>query len=707
LNLHLAPNAPWLLLLAAVALLVLLASWAYRFAIPPLPVMARRGLTVLRVLAFAALAALLAQPVFERPLTGTPRIAVLLDRSRSMDLPGGSRGTRATEADAAVRELERAWRGRAIVRTLPFAARLATDSAGVGPRGITAAGDALAALAGSAEGQDVNAVVIVSDGVSNAGEDPVATARRLGVPVHAVVTGGSAGLDRAVMGVEATNAAQVGHPTPVRVHVTTTEERGIPLVVTLRGEGRELGRTTLISPGPGVEAVAEFHATPLRAGLAVWTAAVDSAAREVTTENDARQVAFPVAPGRLGVTLVSGGLNWDFTFLRRALAGDSALEVTTWVRERDGWRSLERGARAAGPGDVRGQAVVILDAISPADVGPPFDESLASFVRNGGGVLALGGPPPGIARYRSGRFGGGLGLAFASGAAPRLGSPAPSAEARDLLAWDDDPARGELAWRSAAPLSDLAPVAPGAGDRVLVGSSGGGPPLLFTRHSGRGQVLLLNGSGVWRWSLSGDDELTAERGRKLWRSLVQWLAEPVQGEALRVRPERWLSGSGEPARLLATLQDETFRPLAGAEVEGEVVDPAGKGRRVTFTPGAAGTYVGAIDDLPPGRYRVSASARRGGRTLGRAASEFAVDRWSLEAARSLPDSATLAAVAAATGGRVTSAGQVGRWARSLGIGQLARGRTVSLRLWESPWVFAVVVGVLSVEWIWRRRRGLP
>ncbi|MBI1798454.1 MAG: hypothetical protein HYR73_02075 [Candidatus Eisenbacteria bacterium] len=40
-------------------------------------------------------------------------------------------------------------------------------------------------------------------------------------------------------------------------------------------------------------------------------------------------------------------------------------------------------------------------------------------------------------------------------------------------------------------------------------------------------------------------------------------------------------------------------------------------------------------------------------------------------------------------------------------GALARGRPESVRLWESPWLFALVVGALSVEWFLRRRRGLP
>jgi len=289
----------------------------------------------------------------------------------------------------------------------------------------------------------------------------------------------------------------------------------------------------------------------------------------------------------------------------------------------------------------------------------------------------------------------------------RGGMPAPTPESRELLAWDDDMARGERAWRAAAPLSDLSPIAPGGGDRVLIGAAGGGAPIMLARRIGRGQALLVNGTGLWRWSLAPGDELAAERGRRLWRRIARWLAEPVQGEPLRVRPERWLAASGEPVRLFASLQDAQFRPLAGAEVEGEVTTGAGEARKVRFEPTSAGSYVATLDDLPPGRYRASARATLGGREAGRGASEFAVDRWSLEEARTAPDSTTLAAVAQASGGRVSSAAHVSHWARSLSTRTLAIGRSESLRLWESPWVFAVVVGALSVEWLWRRRRGLP
>ena len=96
-----------------------------------------------------------------------------------------------------------------------------------------------------------------------------------------------------------------------------------------------------------------------------------------------------------------------------------------------------------------------------------------------------------------------------------------------------------------------------------------------------------------------------------------------------------------------------------------------------------------------------------GRELAAATTAFAVDRWSLEALRAEPDSATLAAVARAGEGRLAAAANAGAWARSLETRALARRRASSTRLWESPWLFAVLVGALAVEWTLRRRRGLP
>jgi len=710
LSLHLAPNAPWPWLVPGSLALIALAIWAYRFSMPPVAPLARRALTLARAAVLCALAWLLAQPVLERALPASGRrVTVLVDRSRSMDLPVAPHGaSRASVAAGVARSLASSLRGRASVEVRGFAAELQGDTAKAGDaRDATALGDALGALAELPLERQPDGVIVVSDGVVNAGTDPVAAARALGVPVHAVIVGGAIGADRAIAEVEASRSARVGEATPVRVRVLSSEPRGTPLGVRLFEDHRELARATVTAPGSGAEATAELRVTPSHAGLAVWTARVDSLAGDASPQNDARQVAVQVAAGKLGVLVATSGLNWDLAFLRRALLGDSTVKLDTRVRERAGWRALETARMAApSPADLRGQAVVVLDALAAADAGPAFEAALAAFVRGGGGLLLLGGPSPGLVRFARGALGPELAFARAPGEEHEA-QPQPAAAAAELLAWDDDPARGEQAWRVAAPLTDVQPLQPGAGDRVLIAAQGGGAPLLVSRRVGRGPVLLVNGAGFWRWSLSGNDALAGERGRRLWRRVVRWLSEPVQGEPLRVQPERALSASGETVRLFATLQDAAFRPQAGATVSGEAGDGHGHSVPLVFTPGEAGSYVATPGALPAGRWQVSARATRDGREVGRARSEFAVDRWSLEALRADPDSATLAAIASASGGRLAPARDAARWAHDAAAHGLVARRSASTRLWESPWLFACVVGLLAAEWTWRRRRGLP
>ncbi len=708
--LHLAPNAPWWWLALLSAGVLFLGAWAYAFVAPPVAAWVRRALSAARIVSLLLLVWLLAQPVWVRAAGGgRTRIVALVDRSTSMDLPEApGAGTRAAAAERAVEALRAGLRGRASVEAVPFSSGLDADSSGAG-HDATALGDALGALAGTEAGREASGVVVVSDGVVNAGADPVRAARALGMPVHALIVGGAGGADRAVAGIDASPTARVGEATPVRVRITSSEPAGTPLGVRLMDGGREVAHATVPAPGGGAEATAELRVTPARPGLAVWSAVLDSLPGELTTRNNAREVAMEVAPGRLGVMIVSGGLNWDVAFIRRALAADSGLKVVTWHREEGGWRALD-GRRARGAptaADVARQSVVILDGIAPLQIDPAFDAALARFVRAGGGVMLLGGPLPGVSRYRAGALGADLRFQLDPRSIVKNAAPQPAPAGRELTAWDTDAARGERAWRDAAPLGDVVPLEPSAGDRVLIGALGGGPPLVMVRHVGRGQAMIVNGTGLWRWSLAPNDERGAERGQRLWRTFVRWLAEPVQAEPLRVRPERWLTAGGETARLFATLQDAQFRPVAGAEVTGELKGPAGAVRRVTFQPRAAGSYVAELHGLAPGRYSVEARATAGGRDAGRASAAFAVDRWSLEVARTRADSATLAAMAAAAGGDAVPVARAADWARRVATGRLAEQRTVSTRLWESPWIFALIVGLLALEWASRRRRGLP
>src|SRR5262245_55533438 len=659
---------------------------------------ARRIMSLLRLLALALLVWLLALPVLERNLpASSTRVVLLRDRSLSMDRPSGEGrenrpgiATRSEVASQAIHDLAAAFHGKAQIELRDYAAALIADTAdAANGRASTATGDALEALARLPVERRPDGVVIVSDGAVNAGEDPVAAAHALGVPVHALLVGERTGVDRGIAGVEASSEARVGEATPVRVRVVSDEERGTPIEVKLLEGGRELARATVLAPGPGAEVTADLRVVPARAGLALWTARVAPLEHDLSPDDDTHGVAVPVAPGKLGVLVLSAGLNWDLTFFRRALLGDTTVDLDTRVREASGnWRALERGrVGALSTGDLSGRSVVVLDAVSGPELGPAVDAALAAFVHGGGGLLLLSGPEPGVTRFARGALGSELTFA-AGGAVGGQGLPEPQPIAAELLMWDDDPARGARAWHDAAPLADVLPLAPGGADRVLIAAREvPSVPLWLARTIGRGQTLLVNGTGLWRWSLTGTDELAGERGRRLWRKTVRWLSEPVQGEPLRVTAERRLVPGGEPVRLDALLQDAQFRAVSGADVRGDMTTPGGALRRFSFAPGGPGAYTAIFPSPGPGRWQVSVRAIKDGRELGRARSEFAVDRWTLEALRTHPDSAAMAAIATVSGGRFGKASAAAAWARGLDMRQLVRDRTASARLWESPWLF--------------------
>jgi hypothetical protein len=711
-SVHFASQGSWPLLLLATLGLAALGLWSYRFRLPPLPAPLRAGLTALRIGVLASLLWLLGQPVLQRSRAGAqPRVVALVDRSASMELPARGGGTRSQVAQGAVEELRRTLRGRAQVTVMGFGDRLQPDLArpdSAPPASATALGEALAELGRRPESQDLGSVVVVSDGVVNAGRDPQAAAATLGVPVHGLLVSSPSSPDRAVLEVESGVTARVGEPTPLRIHLVSGEPRGERIRVRVLEAGREVARADAVSPGPGAESVVAVTVTPAAPGLGLFTAQLDSLPGELTASNNARSAALEVLPGRLGVAILTGGLNWDLTFLRRALLGDSSLAVRGWSRGRGGWSPLDRGLPAEPVAtELRRQSVIVLDGVGGGQLEPALHSAVLEAVRGGAGLLLLGGAaPPGLARYREGAWGDQLVPAPAGGGL-RTAAPVPEPGAVELLAWDEDAARGERAWRAAAPLSDVIDLDPSAGDRVLLRALGDGPALLLSRRVGRGQVLMMNGSGFWRWSMSAGDATSAERSTRLWRRVARWLAEPVQAEPLRVRPERLLTPRGETPRLTARLQDAAFRPVSGARVQAELSRPGGRALQVTLEPRTPGSYVAALPALPPGRYRVDARATRQGAEVGRTQTDFAVDRWSLEEARAHSDSLGLARLVQSTGGRLGRAEEVAAWARGLDARAAAAGRLESVRLWESPWVFAAVIAALGVEWMTRRKRGLP
>jgi len=107
-----------------------------------------------------------------------------------------------------------------------------------------------------------------------------------------------------------------------------------------------------------------------------------------------------------------------------------------------------------------------------------------------------------------------------------------------------------------------------------------------------------------------------------------------------------------------------------------------------------------------GLYHVHTDARRGTTPLGAADCWFYVGGADRELADPRLNEGALRRIARSTGGRyvpVVDASQVVPWLEA------AIAETVDFEprdLWQEPWMFVLVIALLSTEWILRRRWGL-
>jgi hypothetical protein len=264
------------------------------------------------------------------------------------------------------------------------------------------------------------------------------------------------------------------------------------------------------------------------------------------------------------------------------------------------------------------------------------------------------------------------------------------------------------AWAALPPLAASASVgAPRPGATVLAVTTapdGSVHPLVAVQRYGRGRSMVFAGEASWRWKM-----MMASTDRSyefFWRQTGRWLSgaspDPVSIETPDAPEPNDAIAVGIDAR------DASFAPVADATVDATLTPPAGEPQALKLrrADAAAGRFSAAVRLDQPGLYRVHAEARRGSTPLGTA------DRWMLVGGsdREFTDprlnEGWLRRAARDSGGRyvrTADASKIPGWLSAVVPQDAAPERR---DLWHEPWTLAIIVALLSVEWILRRRWGL-
>ena len=746
---HFAHPLPlWLAILIAAAIAAAVFV-EYRRTLSPLTRLQRGVLVGLRALLLATLVVFLFRPIVLLPPSGLRDavVPVVVDASRSMRLADADNQTRLARAVGLVRnDLLPALGSR--FTTEVFAAgdalapasldRLRADA----PR--TDLSGALAAVRERYRGQRVAAIILVSDGGntgSSGGSGGLDGSHGLsGPPVYAIGVGSPDGpRDREVRGLVA------GDPrldqAKVDLHVTAISSGfgRTPFSLRVLANGQVLETRRIVPSAEGSPIDERFSVSPDPVNPTVYTAEVPGDATESVVENNSRSVLLSPPSRKRRVLVLEGAPGFEHSFMTRAWAADSDLDVDSVTRKGKNGDGLDTFFVQAGAGRAAGltagfpakrEQLFGYDALVVANLEADFFTRaqlalMADFVsERGGGLLVMGGRSF-VQRGLSGtaledvlpveindRRGGLARTALTSQVAARPEynkvNLTPEGEAHPIMRLGATPSDTRKEWASLPALASSAPLGgprPGATVLAVTQAPGGGVhPLVAVQRYGQGRSMVFAGEASWRWKMMVPS--TDRSYEFFWRQAARWLTSASPDPVAITVPD-----APEPGDALSVdvdARDASFAGVPDASVDATISGPGGDVAplRMRHADPASGRFTAAFRPDRAGLYRIRAEARRGSAALGTAERWMYVGGADREFADPRLNEGFLRRVARDSGGRYVRAGeaeQVAAWLQSLAPLDAEPERR---DLWHEPWAYALVLTLLSVEWMLRRRWGL-
>jgi uncharacterized membrane protein len=727
---------PWWALLLAAAAGALIAWNAYRRV--PLSAGRRAVLFTLRFTALAWLVVCLMRPVSAPRETDLHDsiVPVLVDASRSMGLTDAG-GLRRIDRARTLLSHDILPQVSAHFRTelLRFGDRLQeTDAAGVSATDRRT--DLAAALEGVRDhyrGQAVAGIVVLSDGGDNGGGDFVSAASG-GPPIYTIGVGAaSVARDREITSVTAADSVQPDALVDVAVSAVSHGYGRTPYDLRLLDNGRVVDLRRVTPAGDGVPVSTTFRVSPNRDAPAVYTVEVPSSSDELALENNARSVLVPPPARPRRILFVEGAPGFEHSFLKRAWDGDRGLEVDSVVRKgRDDSGAdtfYVQAARSRASALVGGyprtreelfayDLVVLGNEEADSMTNAQLELTRAFVGERGGGLLVLGARAFQRHSFRGTPLEDVLPLELTDRSTGVVHASAPpgsnrvaltsAGAAHPIMQLGPTPSENAKRWSAIPPLAAVSPLGdprPGAAVLAVSGGPGGVPrALVAVQRYGDGRSMAFTGEGVWRWRmmLPASDQSYD----RFWRQAARWLGQRTRDAVALTLPPA--PAAGDLMTIVVDARDEAFIPQRDAQVDVRVTAPDGHVDAVAAQPvaGQPGRFQAASRTSSAGVYRVSADARVKGSPLGSASGAVLVGSFDPEMTDPRVNEDVLQRIARASGGRFLAASDIGSLADRLRAGAPAALFTSRRDLWHTGWSFALVIVLLSAEWLVRRTWGL-
>jgi len=700
-------------------------------------------LLALRIVAILLVVLLLFRPVWSyyRSREERKSLVLLLDTSSSMSIADDATGV--TRFNQARERIETWWEPLSRdfdLHLIEFSQRVRSlespaEMAALTPDGkATSLSTVLDRAAAEFSADAVEAVVMFSDGIHNAAGSPVDAAGKTGLVVHTMGVGASLRSDAShrdvqLTGIDCPDRLLLNNLAKVTASVEAIGMAGRVVNVILTEDEQPIGEIELTLDDLEGSQTAEFEFRPTAKGRHTYTVSVPAVAQERIDQNNQRSaVALVVEPG-IRVLYVEGTIRAEYgALVQRFLAKDPDLEFCALVQTRPNFfikrtniPELELDAIPSEAEAIEQFDVFIFGDLDASYIRPRQQDLFVERIRNGAGLVMLGGyhslGPGGWANTPIGDV---LPLRLGSREIGQITEPflpvlTPEGVRSPIFANIGSffpTLQGEAKTTGLPPLEGCTRVEgarPGATVLATYPAAAEPMPVLATRPVDRGRTAVFCGDTTRAWQ-QGPRALDQQSPfLQFWGQMVRWAA----GREVAVEAAASIVGATdkasyqpeEPIVISAVVRDSEGEGARDAKVVAKITGPAGRPDQAVLSavPGPAGHYSGTFQPETSGTFEMVIEARLGETTLSTDRLVVDVGRPNMEFERLDLDEEMLGRIAAAAGGRYLHISTADYLIEHLDRSLHERRDFVRRRLYWPPLFWTLFVGIVTAEWVLRRR----
>jgi hypothetical protein len=623
--------------------------------------------------------------VYEKPL-----IAIVADMSESMVMHASGKQTEAKVKEL-LNGLPAELREKAEVKVLAMNDGISeyTDSTGFQAK-VSDFGQAFDQIGNGFGGMNLSAVLFLSDGIYNRGEDPLNAVRRLNAPVYTVAFGDSSRRNDLILSrVKHNRTAYTGNDFPIEMTVEANGFKGKACKIKVSEADKEIA---VFNFNPNTQR--QFLNFPLmikagKKGMHEYKISIENMPGEISLMNNTRTIFIEVLDNKQKVLFLARGPHPDVAAIRQMLETAEVYETT--FSTADDFR-----------GSFEPYSLVVLHQLPDASSRnkPWFNALAASSVPR----WIIAGEPisaPELNQLQQ--------VVLFSASRAKANEVAPLLN-KDFRFFNQEPLWNDLVneWSPLTVPFGSWKLANGAEALFFqrIGSVSTRDPLLAFAEPNGVRMAVLAGEGIWKWRLN---EYAASAKNEAFRSLIsktiQFLAAKKDNRPFVVSGKP-VYQQGEDILFDATLLNETAERISDAEIKMTITSEKGKSFPYYFSPSSMGYRLNA-GQLPQGKYTWIATVKKGDLVLTDRGS-FSVSDLNLESLNLTADHKLLDAMAALSGGKTLKADLKSisnEILSSPSLVSIAREEKTVKDLIDLKWLFFAMLAAFSLEWFLRRYTG--